>query len=61
MSEPFDTRPPPGLSHNLVRGLIVVGACYHDTIYTVPQYPEEDGKLRASSVERRAGGNGTVC
>ncbi|KAL1984731.1 hypothetical protein VTN96DRAFT_8764 [Rasamsonia emersonii] len=37
--------------------LVMVGACYLDTILTVDHYPDEDEKLRASSVRRRRGGN----
>lgn len=37
--------------------IIMVGACYLDTILTVPHYPEEDRKLRASNLEIRRGGN----
>ncbi|KAI2793323.1 hypothetical protein POX_b03377 [Penicillium oxalicum] len=37
--------------------LVAVGACYLDTILTTSHYPEEDEKLRASSVSRRRGGN----
>ncbi|KAJ3497829.1 hypothetical protein NLG97_g1603 [Lecanicillium saksenae] len=37
--------------------IIMVGACYLDTILTVPHYPEEDTKLRASNLEVRRGGN----
>ncbi|RMZ90347.1 hypothetical protein DV736_g2439, partial [Chaetothyriales sp. CBS 134916] len=38
--------------------LVVVGACYLDTILTVPYYPHEDEKLRAESLSKRRGGNG---
>ena len=38
--------------------LVVVGACYLDTILTVPYYPKEDEKLRAVSLSKRRGGNG---
>ncbi|RMZ77416.1 hypothetical protein DV738_g4384, partial [Chaetothyriales sp. CBS 135597] len=38
--------------------LVVVGACYLDTILTVPYYPREDEKLRAESLSQRRGGNG---
>ncbi|KAI1423687.1 putative PfkB family kinase [Xylaria sp. FL1777] len=34
-----------------------VGACYLDTILSVPRYPSEDEKLRALSISRRRGGN----
>ncbi|KAI1175505.1 Ribokinase-like protein [Nemania sp. FL0916] len=37
--------------------LICVGACYLDTILSVPYYPDEDSKLRASSLQVRRGGN----
>ena len=37
--------------------LIAVGACSIDTILTVPHFPEEDSKLRATSFTRRRGGN----
>ncbi|KAF3050762.1 hypothetical protein E8E11_009806 [Didymella keratinophila] len=37
--------------------LICVGAVYMDTILSVPQFPQEDTKLRATKVERRRGGN----
>ena len=37
--------------------LVAVGACSIDTILTVPQFPEEDSKLRATSFTRRRGGN----
>ncbi|KAH8161747.1 hypothetical protein CIB48_g6516 [Xylaria polymorpha] len=37
--------------------LVCVGACYLDTILSVPHYPEEDSKLRASSLQVRRGGN----
>ncbi|KAL1974551.1 hypothetical protein VTN31DRAFT_4755 [Thermomyces dupontii] len=37
--------------------LVMVGACYVDTILRVDHYPKEDEKLRASSVTRRRGGN----
>ncbi|KAF2163735.1 hypothetical protein M409DRAFT_68322 [Zasmidium cellare ATCC 36951] len=40
-----------------VRKLIMVGACYVDTILSVPQFPQEDHKLRARSLDRRRGGN----
>ncbi|RMD41177.1 hypothetical protein DV735_g3946, partial [Chaetothyriales sp. CBS 134920] len=38
--------------------LVVVGACYLDTILTVPYYPHEDEKLRVKSLSKRRGGNG---
>ncbi|OJJ43237.1 hypothetical protein ASPZODRAFT_28549 [Penicilliopsis zonata CBS 506.65] len=37
--------------------LVMVGACYIDTILTTPYYPGEDDKLRASSLHKRRGGN----
>ncbi|KAJ5754095.1 uncharacterized protein N7511_008248 [Penicillium nucicola] len=37
--------------------LIALGACYFDTILTVPYYPGEDEKLRASTISHRRGGN----
>ncbi|KJZ80555.1 hypothetical protein HIM_00405 [Hirsutella minnesotensis 3608] len=37
--------------------LILVGACYLDTILSVPHYPEQDSKLRATSLAVRRGGN----
>ncbi|KAK2043327.1 hypothetical protein LZ31DRAFT_555314 [Colletotrichum somersetense] len=37
--------------------LIVVGACYVDTVMSVPHFPEEDSKLRATSLRIRRGGN----
>ncbi|KAI0024339.1 hypothetical protein F4780DRAFT_725116 [Xylariomycetidae sp. FL0641] len=37
--------------------LVCVGACYLDTILSVPRYPEEDSKLRASNLSIRRGGN----
>ncbi|KAL7931154.1 Ribokinase-like protein [Trichoderma chlorosporum] len=47
-----------------MKHLILVGACYLDTILrqdknlpSVPQYPQEDAKQRASSLEVRRGGN----
>ncbi|ETN43567.1 uncharacterized protein HMPREF1541_02726 [Cyphellophora europaea CBS 101466] len=41
-----------------MKHLVVVGACYLDTILTVPHYPGEDEKLRATSISHRRGGNG---
>ena len=38
--------------------LVVVGACYLDTILSVPYCPREDEKLRAVSLSKRRGGNG---
>ncbi|KAL2151842.1 hypothetical protein VTH82DRAFT_5026 [Thermothelomyces myriococcoides] len=40
-----------------MKHLILVGACYIDTILTVPHFPAEDSKLRATSVQVRRGGN----
>ncbi|TPX17266.1 uncharacterized protein E0L32_012256 [Thyridium curvatum] len=40
-----------------MKHLILVGACYLDTILSVPHYPEEDSKLRATTLEVRRGGN----
>ncbi|KAF2731013.1 ketohexokinase [Polyplosphaeria fusca] len=37
--------------------IIAVGAVYIDTILTVPHFPGEDQKLRATSLTRRRGGN----
>ncbi|KAI1330077.1 Ribokinase-like protein [Xylariaceae sp. FL0255] len=37
--------------------LVCVGACYLDTILTVPHYPDEDEKLRATNLQVRRGGN----
>ncbi|KAI0123001.1 hypothetical protein BJ170DRAFT_121811 [Xylariales sp. AK1849] len=37
--------------------LVCVGACYLDTILSVPYFPEEDSKLRATSLSVRRGGN----
>ncbi|KAI1076264.1 Ribokinase-like protein [Whalleya microplaca] len=37
--------------------LICVGACYLDTILSVPHYPGEDEKLRATNLQVRRGGN----
>ncbi|EFQ28032.1 D-sorbose [Colletotrichum graminicola M1.001] len=37
--------------------LIVVGACYVDTVLSVPHFPEEDSKLRATNLRVRRGGN----
>ncbi|EPE02944.1 pfkb family kinase [Ophiostoma piceae UAMH 11346] len=37
--------------------LIFVGACYVDTILSVPHFPGEDDKLRATSMQVRRGGN----
>ncbi|KAH8891337.1 putative PfkB family kinase [Thozetella sp. PMI_491] len=40
-----------------MKHLIAVGACYLDTILTVPHFPSEDSKLRATGVKVRRGGN----
>lgn len=37
--------------------IICVGAVYMDTILSVPHFPEEDTKLRATRLVRRRGGN----
>ncbi|KAI1620930.1 pfkB family kinase [Exophiala viscosa] len=37
--------------------LVGVGACYLDTILSVPYYPSEDEKLRATTIAHRRGGN----
>ncbi|KAK3686022.1 Ribokinase-like protein [Podospora appendiculata] len=37
--------------------LVMVGACYLDTILTVPHFPDEDAKLRATALQVRRGGN----
>ncbi|KUI71551.1 Ketohexokinase [Cytospora mali] len=37
--------------------LIMIGACYLDTILSVPHFPEQDAKLRATSLKVRRGGN----
>ncbi|ROW06064.1 hypothetical protein VMCG_04522 [Cytospora schulzeri] len=37
--------------------LIMVGACYLDTILSIPHFPEQDAKLRATSLNVRRGGN----
>nr|XP_036582966.1 pfkb family kinase [Colletotrichum truncatum]KAF6791862.1 pfkb family kinase [Colletotrichum truncatum] len=40
-----------------MKHLILVGACYLDTILSIPHFPEEDSKLRATSLRVRRGGN----
>ncbi|KAI1498545.1 Ribokinase-like protein [Biscogniauxia marginata] len=40
-----------------MKNLVCVGACYLDTILSVPFYPEEDSKLRATNLQVRRGGN----
>ncbi|PKS05256.1 hypothetical protein jhhlp_008627 [Lomentospora prolificans] len=37
--------------------IFLVGACYVDTILSVPFFPQEDSKLRAQSLTVRRGGN----
>ncbi|KAL7949083.1 hypothetical protein V8C42DRAFT_313211 [Trichoderma barbatum] len=44
-------------SPRTMKHLILIGACYLDTILSVPHYPKEDAKQRASSLEIRRGGN----
>ncbi|POS77271.1 D-sorbose [Diaporthe helianthi] len=41
-----------------MKHLVMVGACYLDTILSIPYYPEEDAKLRATRLTVRRGGNG---
>ncbi|KAG8159943.1 hypothetical protein KVR01_010580 [Diaporthe batatas] len=41
-----------------MKHLVMIGACYLDTILSVPYYPEEDAKLRATRLTVRRGGNG---
>ncbi|KAL5381793.1 hypothetical protein DPSP01_006976 [Paraphaeosphaeria sporulosa] len=40
-------------------GIVCIGAVYIDTILSVPKFPNEDEKLRATSHTRRRGGNCT--
>ncbi|KAI2616289.1 pfkB family kinase [Hypoxylon sp. NC1633] len=40
-----------------MKHFIAVGACYIDTILSVPHFITEDEKLRASNIVRRRGGN----
>ncbi|KAK0670486.1 Ribokinase-like protein [Cercophora samala] len=40
-----------------MKHLVLIGACALDTILTVPTYPPEDAKQRASSLSVRRGGN----
>ncbi|QLI73466.1 Ketohexokinase [Metarhizium brunneum] len=40
-----------------MKHLILVGACYLDTILSVPHFPQEDAKLRATNLTIRRGGN----
>lgn len=41
-----------------MKHLVMIGACYLDTILSIPYYPEEDAKLRATKITVRRGGNG---
>ncbi|KAF2007586.1 Ribokinase-like protein [Amniculicola lignicola CBS 123094] len=41
----------------MAKHIIAVGAIYIDTILTLPHFPAEDEKLRASKYVRRRGGN----
>ncbi|KAI0157423.1 Ribokinase-like protein [Xylariaceae sp. FL1272] len=41
----------------MARNLVCIGACYLDTILSVPHYPGEDEKLRAVKRQTRRGGN----
>ncbi|KAI8635317.1 pfkB family kinase [Xylariaceae sp. FL1651] len=45
------------LTANSKKRLVGVGACYLDTILSVPHFVAEDEKLRASNIVRRRGGN----
>lgn len=40
-----------------MKHIVAVGVCYLDTILSVPHFPEEDSKLRATSSQVRRGGN----
>ncbi|KAK4103919.1 Ribokinase-like protein [Parathielavia hyrcaniae] len=40
-----------------MKHIILVGACYLDTILTVSHFPKEDSKLRATAAQVRRGGN----
>ncbi|KAK8075309.1 pfkB family kinase [Apiospora hydei] len=40
-----------------MKHFVGVGACYLDTILSIPHFVVEDEKLRASSIARRRGGN----
>ncbi|KAL8327669.1 hypothetical protein RB597_003810 [Gaeumannomyces tritici] len=40
-----------------MKHIVAVGVCYLDTILSVPYFPEEDSKLRATSSQVRRGGN----
>ncbi|KAL2266384.1 hypothetical protein VTJ83DRAFT_5736 [Remersonia thermophila] len=50
-------RPRQSRKKHTMTHLILVGAVYMDTILTVPRFPEEDSKLRATDVQVRRGGN----
>ncbi|RNJ52403.1 hypothetical protein D7B24_003722, partial [Verticillium nonalfalfae] len=47
--------------HQATQHIVLVGACYLDTILrqgtSVPRYPQEDEKLRATELQVRRGGN----
>lgn len=43
--------------HQATQHIVLVGACYLDTILSVPRYPREDEKLRATELQVRRGGN----
>ncbi|KAI3323059.1 Ribokinase-like protein [Xylariaceae sp. AK1471] len=45
------------MEYDMTMNLVCVGACYLDTILSVPHYPDEDSKLRASNLQVRRGGN----
>ncbi|KAK3328478.1 Ribokinase-like protein [Cercophora scortea] len=47
----------PGNKNKKTVHLVMVGACYLDTILTVPHFPDEDAKLRATALQVRRGGN----
>ncbi|KAK1754652.1 hypothetical protein QBC47DRAFT_384538 [Echria macrotheca] len=40
-----------------MKHIVLVGACYLDTILEVPRFPLEDSKLRATGLQVRRGGN----
>ncbi|KAH8908846.1 hypothetical protein BR93DRAFT_966875 [Coniochaeta sp. PMI_546] len=44
-------------SSTAAQHIILVGACYLDTVLKVPHFPEEDSKLRATRLRVRRGGN----
>lgn len=46
-----------GFKTATMKHLILVGACYLDTILSVPFFPTEDSKLRATTLNIRRGGN----